>query len=63
MIQGVQETGQGVQETGQENCEQRDETRDRKQKGENLKECTGDFVVFTYVSGLLAGRVAQVKKC
>jgi hypothetical protein len=30
---------------------------------ENMKECAGDFLVFTYESRIFAGRVAQVKKC
>jgi hypothetical protein len=41
----------------------RHETGDRKQNGENLRDCAGDFVVFTYESRIFAGRVAQVKKC
>jgi hypothetical protein len=31
-------------------------------EGEDLKECAGDFVVFTYESRIFAGMVAQVKK-
>ena len=47
----------------QGDCEQRDESGGRKQKGEDLKECARDFFVFTYESRIFAGRIAEVKKC
>ena len=56
-------TNQGGQETEQEECEQRDESGDRKQNGENLKDCAGDFVVFTHESRVFSGRIADLKKC
>jgi hypothetical protein len=33
-----------IQETERENCEQRGESGERNQNGENLKDCAGDFL-------------------
>jgi hypothetical protein len=46
--------GEMKQETEQEDCELRDESGDRKQNGEDLKQCSVFFVVFTYESGIFA---------
>jgi hypothetical protein len=50
------------QEREQEDFKHRDVSEDRKKNGECLKECAGDFVVFTYESRIFAGRIAEVKK-
>jgi hypothetical protein len=50
------------QEIEQEDFKQRNESRDRKQNGEDLKECAGNFIVFAYKSRIFAGRIVQVNK-
>ena len=50
------------QEAEQEGFKHRDESGDRTQNGEDLKEGAGDFVVFTCESIIFAGSIAQVKE-